>query len=183
MAYLEEAIIEGCKRGEPAFQELLYKKYSARMMAICSRYAKTSFEAEDVFQEGFVKVFQNITAYQTGSFEGWLKRIFVNTSINNYRRNQKHYGHTEQGEDIFAAEEPENIMTGISTQELLDVIAQLPEGYRLVFNMSVIEGYTHKEIGEMLHIAEGTSKSQLAKAKTFLKKLLSNYAIEEYANR
>lgn len=183
MVYLEEAIIEGCKREQPAFQELLYQKFSSRMMAICTRYAKTSFEAEDIFQEGFVKVFQNIQNYQEGSFEGWMKRIFVNTAINNFRRNQKHYGHTEHAEDIFQAEEPEAILSDISTKELMDIINQLPEGYRLVFNLNVIEGFTHKEIGEMLHIAEGTSKSQLAKAKSFLKKLLSNYSTEVYANR
>ena len=183
MAYLEEAIVEGCKRGEPKFQELLYQKFSARMMAVCTRYAKTRFEAEDVFHEAFVKVFQHIQDYQNGSFEGWMKRIFVNTSINNYRKNLKHYGHEQHSEELpdEAGEEP--ILSGISAQELLKVVNQLPEGYRLVFNMYVVEGYTHKEIGELLGIAEGTSKSQLAKAKLVLKKVLSSYNVSVYANR
>jgi RNA polymerase sigma-70 factor (ECF subfamily) len=179
---LEEAIIEGCKREEPAFQELLYKKYASRMMAVCSRYAKTRFEAEDVFHEAFVKVFKNIQTYQSGSFEGWMKRIFVNTAINNFRKNQKHYGHDEFGEVHDFSSEPDTVISGISTQELLQMVNQLPEGYRLVFNMFVVEGYTHKEIGELLGIAEGTSKSQLAKAKQMLKKILSTYSVAQYAN-
>ncbi|MFC5269165.1 RNA polymerase sigma factor [Adhaeribacter terreus] len=182
MAYLEEAIIEGCKREEPAFQELLYKKYASRMMAVCTRYAKTRFEAEDVFHDAFVKVFKNIQTYQSGSFEGWMKRIFVNTAINNYRKNLKHYGHDEFGEVHDFSPETDSVISGITTQELLDIVNQLPEGYRLVFNMFAVEGYTHKEIGELLGIAEGTSKSQLAKAKQMLKKLLSTYSLPQYAN-
>lgn len=183
MAYLEEAIIEGCKREEPKFQELLYQKYAARMMAVCMRYAKTRFEAEDVFHEAFVKVFQHIKTYQQGSFEGWMKRIFVNTSINNFRRNQKHYNHEQHSDENDAAGADDLILSEITTKELMAVINQLPEGYRLVFNMYVLEGYSHKEIGELLGIAEGTSKSQLAKAKAYLKKVLSNYSVSVYANR
>ncbi len=183
MAYLEEAIIDGCKREEPKFQELLYQKYASRMMAICTRYAKTRFEAEDIFHEAFVKVFQHIDTYQQGSFEGWMKRIFVNTSINNFRKNQKHYGHEQHSDESEKNASEDLILSDISTKELMDLINQLPEGYRLVFNLSVIEGYTHKEIGEMLNIAEGTSKSQLAKAKAFLKKSLSNCLVSVYANR
>ncbi|WP_234462332.1 RNA polymerase sigma factor [Adhaeribacter terrigena] len=179
---MEEAIIEGCKREEPAFQELLYNKYASRMMAVCSRYAKTRFEAEDVFHEAFVKVFKNIHTYQSGSFEGWMKRIFVNTAINNYRQNKKHYNHDEFGVEHDFSSETDSVISGISTQELLDIVNQLPEGYRLVFNMFAVEGYTHKEIGELLGIAEGTSKSQLAKAKQLLKKLLSTYSLPQYAN-
>jgi RNA polymerase sigma factor (sigma-70 family) len=182
LVYLEEAIIEGCKREKPAFQELLYQKYSARMMAICTRYAKTRFEAEDVFHEAFVRVFKNINSYQQGSFEGWMKRIFVNTAINNFRKNQKHYGHEQHSEDHNLASEDEPVLSGISVKELMEIIAKLPEGYRVVFNLAVIEGYTHKEIGEMLGIAEGTSKSQLAKAKLLLKKTLTNYSVTTYAN-
>jgi RNA polymerase sigma factor (sigma-70 family) len=183
LVYLEEAIIEGCKRGEPKFQELLYQKYSARMMAVCSRYAKTRFEAEDVFHEAFVKVFQHISTYQNGSFEGWMKRIFVNSSINNFRKNQKHYGHEQHSEELPDGDGDDPILSGISAQELMQVINELPEGYRLVFNMYVVEGYTHKEIGDLLGIAEGTSKSQLAKAKAVLKKNLSTYNVSVYANR
>ncbi|MBK0401543.1 sigma-70 family RNA polymerase sigma factor [Adhaeribacter sp. BT258] len=152
------------------------------MMAVCSRYAKTRFEAEDVFHEAFVKVFKNIHTYQSGSFEGWMKRIFVNTAINNYRQNKKHYNHDEFGVEHDFSSETDSVISGISTQELLDIVNQLPEGYRLVFNMFAVEGYTHKEIGELLGIAEGTSKSQLAKAKQLLKKLLSTYSLPQYAN-
>jgi RNA polymerase sigma factor (sigma-70 family) len=182
LAYLEEAIIEGCKREEPAFQELLYQKYSARMMAICVRYAKTRFEAEDIFHEAFVKVFKNIQTYQQGTFEGWMKRIFVNTAINNFRKNQKHYGHEQHSEELSSGSDEDPVLSDISVKELLEIVAKLPEGYRVVFNLYVIEGYTHKEIGEMVGIAEGTSKSQLAKAKQYLKKLLVNYSVTTYAN-
>nr|WP_262914628.1 RNA polymerase sigma factor [Pontibacter vulgaris] len=180
--YAEEEIIAGCRQGKASFQEKLYQLYSRRMMAVCVRYTQSRFEAEDIFHEAFVKVFKNIDTYSGGSFEGWVRRIFVNTAINHYHKNRR----LQEQLDYSTIEEvtptDEDIISTISGQELMELVNQLPEGYRLVFNLYVVEGYNHREIGEMLSIAEGTSKSQLAKAKAQLKKLLQKYSISENAD-
>ncbi|WP_224998470.1 RNA polymerase sigma factor [Cesiribacter sp. SM1] len=174
----EEEIIEGCRQGKPSAQEKLYNLYSRRMMAVCVRYTKSRFEAEDIFHEAFVKVFNNISKYKgEGSFEGWVRRIFVNTAINHYNKNRKY----QKQVDYSAVEEmtptSEDIVSDLSGKELLTFIDQLPEGYKLVFNLYVMEGYNHAEIADMLQIAEGTSKSQLAKAKAYLKNILQKHSI------
>ncbi|AHM62984.1 RNA polymerase, sigma-24 subunit, ECF subfamily protein [Flammeovirgaceae bacterium 311] len=174
----EEEIIEGCRQGKPSAQEKLYNLYSKRMMAVCVRYTKSRFEAEDIFHEAFVKVFNNISKYKgEGSFEGWVRRIFVNTAINHYNKNRKF----QKQVDYSAVEEmtptSEDIVSDLSGKELLTFIDQLPDGYKHVFNLYVMEGYNHAEIGEMLQIAEGTSKSQLAKAKVYLKNILLKHSI------
>ena len=181
--YSEEEIIEGCKRKDPVFEEALHQRYARKMMGVCTRYGQTRFEAEDIFQEAFVKVFQNIHTYQGGAFGGWIKRIFVNTAINHYHKNKKHANQLEYEDFPEVHVENEEILSSLATAELLKFINQLPEGYRLVFNLYVIEGYTHKEIGEMLGIQEGTSKSQLAKAKACLKKILVTLYPSLYAER
>jgi RNA polymerase sigma factor (sigma-70 family) len=181
--YSEEAIIEGCKRKKPVYQEALYQRYARKMMGVCSRYGRTQFESEDIFQEAFVKVFQYIHTYQGGSFEAWLKRIFVNTAINHYHKNKKHYNQLEYEEAPDTILEHEDILSSLTTAELLEAINQLPEGNRLIFNLFVLEGYTHKEIGDMLGIHEGTSKSQLARAKASLKKILVTLYPSLYADR
>ncbi|EMR00722.1 Sigma-24 [Cesiribacter andamanensis AMV16] len=179
-ALSEEELIAACRQGKASAQEKLYQLYSRRMMAVCVRYASSRFEAEDIFQEAFVKVFKNINSYSgEGSFEGWVRRIFVNTAITQYNRNRKF----QKQVDYKAVEEQtpstEDVISELSGKELLALIDQLPEGYKLVFNLSVIEGYTHPEIGEMLQITEGTSKSQLFKAKGYLKKLVLNHSISD----
>ncbi len=151
-------------------------------MAVCVRYTRSRAEAEDIFHEAFVKVFQHINTYQGGSFEGWMRRIFVNMAINSYHKNRKYQDHVDYAaiEDMSGTDD--NIISSISSQELLGMINQLPEGYRLVFNLYVIEGFNHREIADMLSIAEGTSKSQLAKAKSYLKNILQKYSVSENAD-
>jgi RNA polymerase sigma-70 factor (ECF subfamily) len=175
----EQEIIEGCKKGKASFQEKLYQLYSRRMMAVCVRYTRSRFEAEDIFHEAFVKVFKNLNNYNGGSFEGWMRRIFVNTAINYYHKNRKYQEQLDYSTIEESSPSEENIVNDISGKELLLLIDQLPEGYKLVFNLYEVEGYNHREIGEMLGIAEGTSKSQLAKAKMYLKKILLNYSMKE----
>lgn len=137
------------------------------------RYCYTTFEAEDILQEAFIKIFNSIQTYEyKGSFEGWLKRVLVTTAINHYHKNKSKQSQTDHH---FIEEESDDvidIISKMSTDELLSVIQTLPDGYRIVFNMYVIEGYTHKEIGELLTISEGTSKSQLAKGRMLLKNKL-----------
>lgn len=173
----EQEIIEGCLQNKASSQEKLYALYSRRMMAVCMRYTKSRFEAEDIFHEAFVKVFKNINTWQGGSFEGWMRRIFVNTAINHYHQNRKYFDHVDSShaEDVLASSD--NVLSQLSNQDLLDMINRLPEGYKLIFNLYVIEGYNHIEIGEMLNIAEGSSKSQLFKAKAHLKKLIEDKLI------
>lgn len=179
----EEAIIEGCKRKDPLFEQALYQRHARKMMGVCSRYGQTRFESEDIFQEAFLKVFLSIHTYQGGSFEAWMKRIFVNTAINHFHKNKKHYHQLEYEDVPEVAFDHEDILSSLTTQELLKAINQLPEGNQLIFKLYVLEGYSHKEIAEMLGIHEGTSKSQLARAKAGLKKSLLTLYPSLYADR
>ena len=183
----EKVLIQKCRDKQRSAQKYLYDKYSPVLLGICIRYSNTFTEAEDILQEGFIKIFNNINKYSgTGSFEGWLKRIIVNTSITYYHKNLKHKYH----HDITEIHEIkiENYQYGQSefTQdELLNVIKTLPDGYRMVFNLYAIEGYKHKEISEQLGIDINTSKSQYHRARKLIQtKLLdlkkSNYATEQY---
>jgi RNA polymerase sigma factor (sigma-70 family) len=172
----EEKIVEGCIAGQRNAYNLLYKRYAAVMLTVCMRYSKSKAEAEDVLQEGFIKVFANIQKFRKdGSFEGWIRRIMVNTAINNYHSNLKHY----YQQDIEEIGEIKDLDTevddglkmnrSISKEKLMGMIQSLPDGYRMVFNMFAIEGYSHKEIAEAFEISENTSKSQLSKARKALK--------------
>jgi len=175
-----EDLIEGCQQGHSGAQSILYERFAARMMGICMRYCKTREEAEDVFQEAFVKVFEKINTYRGGKFESWIIRIFINTSITNYHKSRKHY--TQQAIEFIPepAVKQEDALQKLSTDELHHLIQQLPEGYRMVFNLYVVEGYKHQEIAELLQISVGTSKSQLHKARAMLAGWLEKYQITAY---
>lgn len=163
-----DEIVEGCKLGKRSSQELLYKTYASKMLAVCARYAKDNFEAEDMLQVAFVKIFEKIKDYKgEGSFEGWVRRIMVNTSIEFYRKNARMFPVV----DIDNAPEApvqENQLSKINMNDLLKIIQKLSPGYRMIFNMYAIEGFSHKEIAAELGISEGTSKSQLARARAIL---------------
>jgi RNA polymerase sigma factor (sigma-70 family) len=173
----EKEIIDGCLENKASAQEKLYSLYARRMMAVCLRYTRSRFEAEDIFHEAFVKVFKNIHMWQGGSFEGWMRRIFVNTAINHYHQNKKYNDHVDSSYAETMVSSNDNIIGELSNQELLELIDRLPEGYKLIFNLHVVEGYNHNEIAEMLKIAEGSSKSQLSKAKAYLKKFIEDKLI------
>jgi RNA polymerase sigma-70 factor (ECF subfamily) len=171
----EENMIEGCKHAQHAACEALYKKYATRLMAISMRYSSTTFEAEDILQESFIKIFHHIHTYTgKGAFEGWLKRIVVNTAVNHYHRNQRKAEQfiISDDSDYDVSSQQDDIIDRMSADDLIKLIQELPEGYRIVFNLYEIEGYSHKEIAELLAISDGTSKSQLSKAKNLLRKLL-----------
>ncbi len=176
-----DSLLDGCRRGDRKSQELLYRSLGSKMLGVCLRYAKDHYEAEDMLQMGFVKVFQKVAEFRgEGSFEGWIRRIMVNTAIETYRRNQR----TLQVVDIDEVyDEPQSMfdMSGLETKDLLNLIKALPGGYRLVFNMYVIEGYSHKEIGEKLGITEGASKSQLSRARAILKEKVLKMEDQNYA--
>lgn len=164
-----QSILEGCIIGQKHDQDLLYKKYAPLMFSICLRYAKDYATAEDILQEGFIKVFSRINCYRgTGSFEGWMKRIFINTAIEHYRRSS-HYQVIPINE-CYQFSIDATALQNLLKEDLISMIQSLPEGYRNVFNLYVIDGYNHGEIAKILKISEGTSKSQLARARKALKK-------------
>jgi RNA polymerase sigma-70 factor (ECF subfamily) len=172
----EQKMIEACIEGNQRAHHLLYRKYATGMMGICMRYAKNRTEAQDILQDGFIKVFSNLKSFRfEGSFEGWIKRIMINTAVNHYRENLKHdiYSTIDEFEETTGFQEhlkesQESNYTP-SQEELLNMINELPNGYRIVFNLFAIEGFNHKEIAQMLNITENTSKTQLFKARRHLK--------------
>jgi RNA polymerase sigma-70 factor (ECF subfamily) len=172
----DDLIVKECRRGKRKGYSLLYRKYSPVLLGLCIRYTRSRDEAEDVLQEGFIKVFQKIKTFENkGSFEGWLKRIMVNTAINYYKSSRKYMLHEEfdvnniRHTHAHDAGETVEIENPLKQEQLLAMINELPDGYRLIFNMYVFDGLTHKEIAEELGISEGTSKSQLSKARKHLK--------------
>ncbi len=158
-------------RQEPLAQRRLYELFSGKMMAICYRYAKDRDEAEDMLQEGFVKVFQYIEKYNNqGSLEGWIRRIMVNTAIDIIRKNKSLQLVSPLNDNITESTVDDNIVDTLEVEYLLNIIQDLPDGYRIVFNMFAIEGYSHAEIATQLNINESTSRSQFTRAKILLKK-------------
>lgn len=179
----DEKLIKGCLDGKRRSHSLLYKKYSEVMMGICMRYCKSREEAEDVLQDGFIKVFTRLGQYRMeGSFEGWIKKIIINTAINHYHSrlrldNKKETENPEEIENLNEEEEEVTIegKTGLNRDRLLEIIRNLPGGYRMVFNLFAIEGYTHSEIAEILDISVNTSKTQLLKARKYIKKRIEEH--------
>ena len=154
-------------------QEQLYARFSGKMYAVCMRYSGNADDAQDLLQEGFIKIFKNLDKYRgDGSFEGWIRRIFVNTSIEHYRKKSALQKMLDPNE-VVVEDKDWNILDDLAERDIIKMIQQLSPGYKMVFNMHVIEGYSHKEIGEQLGINEGTSKSQLARAKMVLKRMIA----------
>lgn len=169
----EEALIDGCLQGRQLAQKQLYDKYAARMMAVCLRYAQTTFEAEDVLQEGFLTVFRTLGSFRRECpLEFWIRRIMINAALRQHRRNAPLVA-VSDGDypDTLASEE--FTFSNYAYAELLAIVQELAPRYRLVFNLYAIEGYTHKEIGELLNISEGTSKSQYSRARVVLQQKLA----------
>ena len=165
----EPALIKACQRGEAAAQREVYDRYARRMLAVCMRYIRNDMEAEDVMIGGFMRVFGKLDQYQfAGSFEGWMRKIMVNEALQQVRRNHGPHLETDIAEVHNDAAVMHTDNNELETQDLLDMVRQLPEGYRTVFNLYAIEGYAHKEIAEQLGISENTSKSQLSRARALL---------------
>ncbi|MEO0894917.1 MAG: RNA polymerase sigma factor [Bacteroidota bacterium] len=164
-----KAIVKGCIKHNPQSQRELYEMFAPKMMALCMRYVKSASEAEDVLQEGFMKVYRNLKKYKdTGSLEGWIRRIMVNTSIDHIRKEKNHSFQLELNEEI-ASNQQEHIVSSLEAEFIHSLIQKLPDGYRVVFNLYAIEGYSHAEIGKKLNINESTSRSQYTRARALLK--------------
>lgn len=167
---VENELVLACRKNNGKAQRMLYDKYSALMLGLCRRYIRGEQEAEDVMINGFMKIFSKIELYEgKGSFEGWMKRIMINEALGYIRKNKAMYLETDIEE---ADREPDfdRLSTSLEANDLMKMIAELPSGYRTIFNLYAIEGYSHKEIGELLGINENTSKSQLSRARAHLQR-------------
>jgi RNA polymerase sigma factor (sigma-70 family) len=178
---ISSKLINGCIKGKSKYQELLYKHYYAYGMSISLRYAHNRDEAAEILNDGFLKVFTNISKLDTQQqFKPWFRRIIINTAIDNYRKNFKHYNHLDEemvDDEVLDA----SLINDLEINDLMKLLNELPENYRLTFNLYEIEGYSHQEIAQMLGIAEGTSRSNLTRARNILRKSFSIYYKRTYA--
>lgn len=169
---LEQELIRLCVANDTMAQSELYRRFAGKMSGVCLRYARNRTDAQDILQDSFVKVFLNLKSFKgEGSFEGWIKRIVINTSLKHYKKNLKFRSETDidQAYDITF---DNHIVSNMSVNEVMAKVQLMPDGYRTIFNLYAIEGYQHNEIGEMLGISEGTSKSQLSRARNYLIQLI-----------
>ena len=169
----EEAILKGCLNNEATAQRELYNRYSPKMLAVCYRFAHNREDAEDMLQEGFIKVFSQIHIFRNqGAFEGWVRRIIVHTCINNLKKNKKFNESVDIIHATGAMVREESVPSIVQAKQIVECIRMLPIGYRTVLNLYAIEGYSHREIGMMLDIEESTSRSQYTRAKAMLEEIL-----------
>ena len=169
----ESQLLSGCLKGKPDYQRELFDRFSAKLFAICRRYAKNYDDAKDILQDAFIKIFNHLKDFrQQGSLEGWMRKTVIHTALNHYRnfsfRNEK-AGIENRTNTI---ETDPDVIANLNEQDIVNAISSLPDGYRVVFNLYVVEGYSHKEIADILGIDESTSRSQLHKARNSLKELL-----------
>src|ERR1700712_1934851 len=168
--YTIEDLVKRCKANERKAQELLYKQFASKMLGVCMRYATDRMEAEDMLQNGFIRVFQKLNDFRgDGSFEGWVRRIMVHCSIEYYRKHHKLLKVVDMEEEGIEQSVSPVAIANLDAKDLMGLIQQLSPGYRMVFNLYAIEGYSHREIGEIMGISEGASKSQLSRARAILK--------------
>lgn len=169
----ENQLIEECLKANYRAQKELYESYAPLMMGICMRYASNEAEAEDILQEGFIKVFRYLNTFQgRGQLGAWIRRIMVNTALQNYRETKNLKMQVEYDKVNFFMEADDDVLAQLSANDLMDKIQRLPHGYRTIFNLYAIEGYTHIDISKELNISVGTSKSQYSRARAILRKLI-----------
>jgi RNA polymerase sigma factor (sigma-70 family) len=166
----DQALIRGCKEGDKDAFDGIYSRYSSVMYGICLRYARDREEAQDLLQEGFIRVYERIHQYSgEGSFEGWMRRLFVNMALDVYKKKKRESEQVLAFAAEMVPEEDDNPWPAVSEKELVEMIRQLPEGYRMVFNLFAVEGFSHKQIAAQLGISESTSKTQFFKARKQLR--------------
>ena len=175
----EEILVKKCIEGDNRAQKKLFDLFAPKLFGVCLRYMKDHDLAQDTLQDGFVKIFTKLSDYNgKGSFEGWMRRITVNTCLDQLRKDQKLKVNTPIDDVSFLVKDNHWIEEELTAKDLLKLVESLPDGYRVVFNMFAIEGYSHKEIAEQLNISENTSKSQFSRAKSHLRKKLIELGIE-----
>ena len=169
----EEAILKGCLQNDPAAQKELYNRYSPKMLSVCYRFAHNREDAEDMLQEGFIKIFSQMHTFgNRGAFEGWIRRIIVHTCINILKKNKKFNESVDIIHATGAMVREESVPSIVQAKQIVECIRMLPIGYRTVLNLYALEGYSHREIGIMLDIEESTSRSQYTRAKAMLEEIL-----------
>jgi len=165
-----EQLINNCLKGNARAQEMLYNKFGPKLMGVCFRYTINKQEAEDLLQDGFIKIFEKLDKYSgIGSFEGWMRRIVVNTALDNIRKNKKFQLNTDLESEDYKLQSNDFIEERLAAEDLMKVLGSIPLGYKTIFNLYAIEGYSHKEIAEQLNISVSTSKSQYSRAKALLR--------------
>jgi RNA polymerase sigma factor (sigma-70 family) len=176
----DRQLVKDCLKGKPEAERQLYEQFAKNMLGVCYRYTKSLKDAEDVLQEGFIKVFLGLKQYKyEGELGAWIRRIMVNTALNFLKRNRKYR------DEMYFTEQPlhpvadDNPLIALQAKELADLIRQLPHGYQTIFNLHAVEGYTHVQIGEMLGISDGTSRSQYARARGLLISWLEEISLEQ----
>ena len=176
----EQALIAGCLESETLAQRELYSRYSPRMLSVCYRFAQNREDAEDMLQEGFIKVFTQIHTFRSqGAFEGWIRRIIVHTCINFLKKHKKFSSNIDLANAQYVFVKEESMPSILQGKQVIECIRHLPMGYKTVLNLYAIEGYSHREIGEMLDIEESTSRSQYTRAKAMLEAVLIKKRIIE----
>lgn len=174
-----EEIIEGCLGKNASAQKQLYDYLSPRMMGVCMRYSSSVEEAEDILQDGFIKLFDKIETFGgIGSFEGWARRLFVNTALDALRKKKKYQFDQSLDDVSYMLNSNDYIEEGLAANDLLKILQTIPVGYRTVFNLYAIEGYSHKEIAEQLSITVSTSKSQYSRAKSLLREIIEKLELK-----
>jgi len=175
--YSEEEILKGCRKNKRQYQEILYRKYARKMYGICMSYAGNRDMAQDMLQDAFIKVFSNIKKFKMeGSLEGWIRRIVSNTAVDQLRKQTRDYRFiVDTDEETEEAYEPD-VLEKLKAQDVLDIVAELPDGARMIFNLHVLEGYTHKEIAKKMNISQGTSKSQFNRARKMLMTMIKKHS-------
>ena len=167
--HTEKELIALCLKGDAVSCKALFQIYSGKMLALCYRFARDKSEAEDILQEGFIRIFGKLNLYTgEGSFEAWMRRVMINTALKYKQKYVAKYGYSEI-DNVHVYDPTPDIIDELAEEEILNLIQELPSGYKAVFNLYVIEGYSHKEIAEMLGVGESTSRSQLVKARALLK--------------
>lgn len=167
----EQQLIESCRKGDRIGQKELYNRFARKMMGVCYRYVNDKETAADLLQEGFIKVFQSLDSYSgAGSFEGWVRRIFVNSALEYLRKTDVLRDASDLDNMAELTQPNSSVIASMTADELMELVKELPTGFRTVFNLFAIEGYSHREIGEMMNITESTSRSQFTRARQLLQK-------------
>lgn len=177
----ENELIRDCQQGDSSARKELYERFSPRLWVVCLRFARNRMIAEDLFQEGFIRIFENLPSYQgQGSFEGWLRRIMVNTAINFYKKNKRHISDAEPSASTQDIAYSGGAIELLSAEEMMGMVRSLPEAQSMVFNLFAIEGYSHREIADLLDISENTSKSRMLRARLSLQEMIQKEYKETY---
>ncbi len=175
----DSTLVKKCLDGDAHAQRMLFEKFAPKMLGVCIRYAKSTEQAEDVLQDGFIKVFTKLSKYSgDGSLEGWIRRIVVNTALDDIRKSVKFQDSVSVDDVDYKLDVDSHILEGLMADDLMVLINEMPAGYKVVFNMFAIEGFSHKEIAVQLNISENTSKSQYSRARAYLKVKLEELGIE-----